>query len=112
MFFSRSYGCGFDAEWNDAAVIQAGESFGREFFTFRRVMHRGRALQHALAGNLPEQAFAQRLLRHAPRIECAERTNQIWNSLSPASTRRRHRRMIEHCMHVRQIELSNVRVEP
>src|ERR1051326_8372828 len=109
---SRGRGCWVDAERNDTTVIQAVESFRREFFSLGSVVNRRCALQHSPSYHLPEHAFSQRLLRHAPRIECAERTNDVRHSGTFASPRGRDGRMVEDCMNVDHIELPYVRTEP
>src|SRR6185503_10152544 len=62
--------------------------------------------------DLPEETLAQRLLRHAPRIERPQRSNNIWNTALLTNMRRRHGRMIEDCMNMGEAKALNVRTEP
>ena len=78
------------------------------FSASRCVMYGGRTLQHCLARNLPEDALAQRLLRHAPRIERSERPDDIRHTSFTTHMRRSNGRVVEDSVNVGQIELLNV----
>src|SRR5688572_9912273 len=75
-------------------------------------MHGRRALEHCLARDLPKETLAQRLLRHAPRIQRAEWPDDVWNTGVTTSTCSHDGRMVKDRVNVGQGEVSDVRVEP
>ncbi len=75
-------------------------------------MNRSRTSQHALAGKLPEQKLAQRLLFHAPGIERAQRPDDIRDMTLTTSGCRGQASVIENCVDVNHVKFVDVGIKP
>src|SRR5438128_2393768 len=95
----------FYAQGNYPAVVQTERLFGGCLLGLGGVVDGSGRSQHAFARNLPEQKLAPGLLFHTPRIERAQRPDDIRDVMLPASGGRGDARMIENCVNVNYVKI-------
>ena len=93
-------------------MIQAKTCFSRTLLCVACVMYCRSVMHYSFARNLPEESLAQRLLRHAPRIERSEWPHDVRNPGLLTHMRGRYGRVIEHGMNVGEVEALNIRAQP
>ncbi len=98
----------FDAERDYFAVIQAKQTLQSRASQPRSCNEPRRHDAALPSGDLPEDAFAQRLLRHAPRVERSQRPDDVRNTGFTTNMRSGDRRVIEYRVNVGQTELVDV----
>src|SRR5258705_10789710 len=93
-------------------MIQTERLLGRFLLCMRRVVHHCRVMHYALSRQLPEQRLLQRLLLHAPGIECAQWSDNVRYLMFTTRTRCCDASVIEYGVNVHHVEPAYVCFQP
>src|SRR5258705_6366256 len=100
------------SEWHHDTMTQTERLLGRFLLCMRRVMYRCRITHHSLGRQLPEQRLLQRLLLHAPGIECAQRSDNVRYTMFATRTRCCEGSVVEDGANVHHVEDAYVCFQP